>query len=223
MGCPIIELSLGVLVNHQYEFGTPGASLSGESFYDKRKRADVGASGERRTADLLRGIQQHRHLPNRFAVIHDVMLPSDRYTANIDHIVIAGKSVLIIDSKVWSSGLYATFKGKTYVLHSKKTRTQYNKMVARFEAGDHKTLPMTLNILNEWTKQHGLNQVNFMNPLMIVWPPEGKNNPSVRFYTPPGVTAAVTPEVARVRLAKSIPTQPPNQQLLDLFLSLMSG
>jgi hypothetical protein len=210
-------------MNHQREFGTPGASLSGDSFYDKRKRADVGASGERRTADLLRALQQRRHPANQFAVIHDVMLPSDRYTANIDHIVIAGKTVMIIDSKVWSSGLYVTFKGKTYVLHSKKTRTQYNKMIARFEAGDHKTLPMTLNILNEWTRQHGMNQVIFTNPLMIVWPPEGKSNPSVRFYTPPGVTTAMTPEVARVRLARSILDQAPNQQLLNLFLSLLPG
>jgi len=210
-------------VNNQYEFGTPGASLSGESFYDKRKRADIGASGERRTADLLRAIQQKRHPSKRFTVIHDLMLPSDKYTVNIDHIVIAGDNVLIIDSKVWSSGFYATFKGKTYVLHSKKTRTQYNKMIAKFEAADHKTLPMTLSVLHEWASHHGMKQITFMNPLMIVWPPEGKNNPSVRFYTPPGVTSAVTPEEARVRLTRSIPDQQANQQLLNLFLLLIPG
>jgi len=205
----------------RYEYGTPGKSLSSDAFNDKRATASVGETGERRTADLLRIIQQERHPDRRFVVIHDVMLPSDRYKANIDHIVIAGKNVLIIDSKVWSPGFYATVAGHTYVLHSKKTRNSYNKAFARFEAGDHKTLPLTLSVLNSWAANNGLYPVTFMDPIMLVWPPEGKQNPSLRFYSPQGSAKAVSPEKARIRLANTIPNHAPDPILLRSFLSLL--
>ncbi|MHB1731846.1 MAG: nuclease-related domain-containing protein [Ferrimicrobium acidiphilum] len=205
----------------RYEYGTPGGSLGGDVFSDRRGAANVGAIGERKTADLLRIIQQERHPDRRFAVVHDVMLPSDRYTANIDHIVIAGKKVLIIDSKVWSAGFYFTVRGHTYVFHSKKTKNTHNKTLSRFDAGDHRTLPMTLSVLQEWTLNNGFYPVTFMTPVMLVWPPEGKQNPSLRFYSPQGSVKAISPEKARVRLANMIPNQAPDPRLLDLFRSLL--
>jgi len=208
------------MTNFQYEYGTPGGSLSHGAIGKFKNTAAVGASGERRTADLLRAIQNQRHPQKRFVVIHDVMLPSAKYTANIDHIVVAGNRVLIIDSKVWSPGFYFTFRGQTYVYHSAKTKNDFNKKIGRFEAADHQTIPMIVNVLDQWLREVGIGYSIFMKPALIVWPPEGKQEPSLRFYSPKGSTSVMKGSKAHARLSSYIPNEPPHQILLHRLLEL---
>ena len=207
----------------QYEFGTPGGSLQNAASSKYQNTAATGASGEVRTANLLRKIQQGRKAAERFAVIHDVMLPSSKYTANIDHIVVAGRQVLIIDSKVWSSGVYATIRGKTYVYHSSTTKNDFNKRLARFEPADLKTLPMTVNLLDKWLQNASISYAVFMRPALLIWPPSGKTLPFLWLYRPQGTTDVLTAKNALDRLALAIPHQTPDRRLLDQLLTLRSG
>ena len=78
------------------EIGSSGSSGRGSA---SRQRA--GAAGERRTAELLR-----RSLKDvNSVVVHSVKIPfADR--ADMDHVVITSNLLLLIDSKLWRSGLY---------------------------------------------------------------------------------------------------------------------
>ncbi|OOP59265.1 hypothetical protein BMF89_21285 [Arthrobacter sp. SRS-W-1-2016] len=40
------------------------------------------------------------------AVLHDLRIPLPGFKANIDHAIVSGKSVLLIDSKMWKPGFY---------------------------------------------------------------------------------------------------------------------
>jgi hypothetical protein len=203
----------------QYEYGTPGGSVQANF----QGTAASGVYGELRTGDLLRAIQGSRRPHERFVVIHDVMLPSDKYTVNIDHIVLAGTQILILDSKTWSSGVYLTIRDKTYVYHGSKTRNEYNKRWSRFEPADHRTLPMIVSVLSQWLRDASISYAHFLPPTLVVWPPAGKKPPSLIFYKPKGNAELLSARNARSILTHKIPYQPPDERLLNQLLELQSG
>jgi hypothetical protein len=87
-------------------FGRPGASLEvGQSWAKNDAVIKHGAAAERRTAELL------DTLPDRFAVFHDLRVPTNKITANIDHAVLVGKHLILIDTKAWAGGTYWSFRG----------------------------------------------------------------------------------------------------------------
>lgn len=45
--------------------------------------------------------------------MHDLDIPLPGFSANIDHAVIAGRTLTLIDSKVWQPGIYRTRDGIT--------------------------------------------------------------------------------------------------------------
>lgn len=89
--------------------GTAGYGLSGDTSWAANDAvARVGLSGEIRTAEILNKLARERGGPT---VMHDLTFPGTR--ANIDHLVISGDRVLIIDSKVWKPGVYWTLGGQS--------------------------------------------------------------------------------------------------------------
>lgn len=82
------------------EFGTPGAGLSSARFGE---RAAIGRRGEERTARIIRELILPAVPGAR--VIHGASWPRSLHS-DIDHIVVAGSSVLLVDSKLWSPGTY---------------------------------------------------------------------------------------------------------------------
>jgi hypothetical protein len=75
------------------------------SFAASAGAAKAGADGETKTAAILDGFAL------KAAVLHDLRVPLPGFKANIDHIVVSGKRVLIIDTKVWKPGFYWTLFG----------------------------------------------------------------------------------------------------------------
>lgn len=98
------------------EVGTPGGWLGSEEggriFGDA---ARVGKQGEIRTAQMLR---RHFAGDSSVTVCHDLSVPGlDR--ANVDHAVIKGNTVVLVDSKLWKPGTYwrlgrFVFRGLTH-------------------------------------------------------------------------------------------------------------
>jgi hypothetical protein len=66
-------------------------------------RVARGASGERRTAVMLQALVDRYPSVH---VFHGVPWPTDATDADIDHILVAGPFVLVIDSKAWAPGTY---------------------------------------------------------------------------------------------------------------------
>lgn len=67
--------------------------------------AAQGAKYEEKTAIVL------DRFADRAAILHDVIIPGLK--ANIDHVVVSGNRVLLIDTKSWRPGFYWTFGGKS--------------------------------------------------------------------------------------------------------------
>ena len=88
--------------------GTAGAGLVDATWAANPTVARIGRDGEIRTARLL-----NDHRPFNTAVLHDLAVPAAGYTANIDHAVVSGNRVLLIDTKAWRSGRYWTLLGVT--------------------------------------------------------------------------------------------------------------
>ncbi|MGP9816864.1 nuclease-related domain-containing protein [Glutamicibacter sp. 363] len=86
-------------------FGVPGAGLENQDFARNIGTAKAGAKFEKRTAKVL------NELSKQCAVLHDVRIPLAGVKANMDHIVVAGKHVMLIDTKGWSKGFYWTLPG----------------------------------------------------------------------------------------------------------------
>lgn len=77
-------------------YGTPGGSLTGGSSFTGNEAADrVGAAGEQRIGARLNQLA----VKYPVAVMHDLDIPGSQ--ANVDHLVVHGDRVLIMDSKVW--------------------------------------------------------------------------------------------------------------------------
>lgn len=90
-------------------YGAPAASLE-DAAWTQRTAARIGAGGELRTAHVLDALAAR---PGGVTVLHDLDIPLPGFAANIDHAVISGRQVTIVDSKVWRAGIYRTRDGVT--------------------------------------------------------------------------------------------------------------
>lgn len=89
-------------------FGRAGGSLVGADFAANAETAKAGHAGEILTAATLDALAR----TGGFTVLHDLRIPGSK--ANIDHVVVAGSKVWVIDSKLWKPGFYFTLFGRTY-------------------------------------------------------------------------------------------------------------
>lgn len=88
-------------------YGRAATGLTNDaSFAANAGAAKAGAEGEVKTAAILDGFSL------KAAILHDLRVPIPGFKANIDHVVVSGKRVLIIDTKVWKPGFYWTLFGK---------------------------------------------------------------------------------------------------------------
>ena len=89
--------------------GSPGASVSDLGGKFGHEQVSAGTDGEVRTARALANCCK----PGGPTVLHDLIMPMNGVRLNIDHIIISGKEVRILDSKMWTPGVYWTFAGRT--------------------------------------------------------------------------------------------------------------
>jgi len=83
-------------------YGTPGRSLDGR-FQAKAGALAAGGAGELATADVLGQFEAAHH---ELAVLHSLRVPAQKMHADIDHVVVAGRRVWLLDSKCWAPGFY---------------------------------------------------------------------------------------------------------------------
>lgn len=65
----------------------------------------AGEYGELKTAEVL------KEFGDRCVVVHDVLVPG-LDGANLDHVVVSGRNLLILDSKAWRNGFYHRLLGQ---------------------------------------------------------------------------------------------------------------
>ncbi|MBG0738813.1 NERD domain-containing protein [Paeniglutamicibacter antarcticus] len=86
-------------------YGRAATGLQDTSWAVNENVAKIGAKGEQKTEALLNGFAM------KAAVLHDLRIPIPGFKANIDHAIVSGRSVLLIDSKMWKPGFYWSMLG----------------------------------------------------------------------------------------------------------------
>lgn len=83
-------------------FGKPGESV--ESSGLDAERVAVGAEGERKTARHLEKLLGFEGL----RIFHSMRFnPLEKTAGDIDHVLVYGRNIILVDSKVWTPGEYA--------------------------------------------------------------------------------------------------------------------
>jgi hypothetical protein len=137
-------------------FGTPGGGLEdAPSWAANADVAEQGRRGELATGAILDTIAADTPGPT---VLHDVMLHAK---ANIDHILISGTDVYLIDAKVYAPGLLWTLGGRTRRGTSEFPYPDKETM-ERARASVEKTL--RASAAEEWT----------VHALLTIWPSRGR-------------------------------------------------
>ena len=154
-------------------YGNVGGSLVTEAAWIQKNAARVGASGERLTASVLDRLAGR---PGGVTVMHDLDIPLPGFTANIDHVVIAGRQITLIDSKVWRPGIYKTRDGVT---------TRSGKPA---EFADKKTLKAGLDGYRRHLRIHRLEDIT-IHAVLVAWSAHPLLPAVVSSYHPVGAAA----------------------------------
>jgi hypothetical protein len=183
-----------------------------------RAAAKIGNVGERATMRLLDG---------RFAadpdlcILHDLHIPTadgrGAEPANVDHVIISGGRVLLIDSKSWKPGRYKTRRsGATY-----RDRQP-------FPAADTHTLDMAANRYATHLTRHGITDPPQWIGVTAVWP-TSNNRTSLRGirHTPNDTRNPLTvlyckgPHLPHLVAALTHRQGAPDDRIVNAFLPLL--
>lgn len=159
-------------------YGSAATGLQDSSWAANSNVARVGATGEKKSAKLLDGF----HL--KAAVMHDLRVPLPGFKANIDHVVVSGKNVFILDTKVWKPGFYWTFAGTT------RRGFEKAKHIDKDQSYLHRALTSYLQ---------GTGAI-VHTPVLVVWSSRASETPSVWLVRVPG--ARVTSGAGLVQMVK---------------------
>lgn len=182
-------------------YGTAGGSLTDATFTANEDTARVGQVGEQATAVLLDAQAKQRG----FTVLHDISLPGLR--ANIDHVVVAGDQVTVIDSKTWMPGFYWTLRGVT------------RRGLAPVTFADKRGLPLVHNRLSEHLKSRGL-APRMQRPLMLIHPSRRAGKVTLWAYRP---ASDPTAQVSAIHPAQlRFPAKPADPNIVAALTQLLN-
>lgn len=110
-------------------FGTPGAGLSQAVKLFGVSKVAAGVEGEEATSRLLSA--QFRNSTSPVALVNSIQFAGSK-TADVDHALISGKKVFLIDSKKYRDGQYMATSSNTVTVNSTdgKRRTKRVNMDA---------------------------------------------------------------------------------------------
>lgn len=134
--------------------GKAGTGLEDAKWAKNENVARIGQAGEFRSAHIL---NTKVAAPGGATVLHDLMIPDKRYTANIDHAVVVGRRVYLIDTKVWKPGFLWTLGSKTY------------RGTQRFEAAETRTMSLAIRSIEAYLLSKSV-KVDAVIPVVVVWP-----------------------------------------------------
>lgn len=186
--------------------GRVGASLDNASWAKNDAVARVGKSGEVKTAAVLDELARRDRGPT---VMHDLRIPIPGFTANVDHVVVSGRSVQLVDTKVWRPGFYWTVGGRTF------------RGLSRFAPADKKTMPMAVDAITRFLAARGVS-ATVGRPLLVVWPSSTRAVSSFWAMVSPGARVVDGARFAS-RARRLIGTKPAAPDVVAALASLVNG
>lgn len=131
-------------------YGTAGVGVATGQWVQNRGVAQAGARGEIKTAKELGRLVARSNV----TVLHDLKVPVPGITANIDHVVVSGDVVWLIDSKMWKPGFLWTFGGKT------------RRGLQLFPSADKQTMLLARQGITKFLSGTG---AHIRTPLVAIW------------------------------------------------------
>lgn len=186
--------------------GRAGGSLENATWAKNDAVTRVGKAGEVSTAAVLDGLAHRQNGPT---VMHDLNIPIPRIRANIDHVVVTGRVVHLIDAKVWKPGFYWTVRGTT--------RRGWSK----FAPADKKTMPMAVDAVTRFLAARGVKAV-VARPLLVVWPSSRNGTTSMWALVSPGARVVTGAQFTR-RAARLTGTKPADPAVVAALTGLVIG
>lgn len=162
-----------------YSYGTPGGALKKSSGWTTKDRAAQGRAGEKACAELIH--RAFRNDPDVY-VLHDLSVPGG-YSANVDHVIVKGFHILLVDAKRWKPGFYWT----------RKATTRRGREAAPH--ADKKTLPAAARLLRERIEDRAARSHPTLKPHLpglridtatVVFPSNDSGRLNLTFYRPAG-------------------------------------
>lgn len=152
--------------------GTAGAGLVGATWAANAEVARIGRRGEQRSAEHLNKLAAAIGGPT---ILHDLTIPIPGVEANIDHVIVSGRQVLLLDTKMWKPGFYWTVAGHT------------RRGLARFTHADSKTMQMAREAIERHLARSSQVKAVVPTPRVLVWPSSSSGqSPSLLLVRTPG-------------------------------------
>ncbi len=178
-----------------------GSAESGGSWAKSAGTTKTGARGERATGKVLDDLARRGNV----TVLHDLVIPVGRDRINVDHVVISGDKVLVIDSKMWKPGTYWTLFGAT------------RRGFERVPHADKRGIPMSLQYLRSRLGT----AAKYVTPLMVVWPSSRDRQVYVKWFRPVGAKSCPGEDLAG-RVTRLVGDQPANPYLVNSLVPLLT-
>lgn len=196
--------------------GTAGGGLvgAGSTWAANDAVANMGRRGELDTAAMLNKLASM----DGVTVLHDLRIPIPGFTANIDHAVVSGRKVWLIDAKRWAPAFYWTVGGKT--------RRGWSVFKVRGNGGrwkfpaESKTMPTAYDSVSRLLTSRGAS-FSMQQSLIVVWPSSAKGRLSVRWLRMPGSKAVDSASFARYA-RHTFRSKPADQRIVEVLASLTS-
>lgn len=188
-----------------YVIGKPAAGLKDARWASSAGAAKAGSEGELLTANVLNKIAMAVAGPT---VLHDVRIPLPGVSANIDHLIVSGNRLTIIDTKMWKPGFYWTMFGHSF------------RGAEKFPHANKQTMVMAADALEKMGSDAGINVV-VENPIMVIWPSRKYPKLKVGWLRPTGATAVTGSDFSR-KLKKLFGKAPAEPDIIRLLIPLVA-
>lgn len=184
--------------------GRAGTGLEGTPTWAANAEvARHGLTGERKTAEVL--LHAVSKAPGT-VVLHDLAIPIPGFSANIDHALVSGTRVLLIDSKAWAAGFYWTAGGVT------------RRGLAKFPPADKRTVELAAERIAGLLDRRARG-AEVVRPVIVVWPTRGQV--SMRWAKMPGGDLIGGHQLARC--ASRFLDEPADRTVVEALTSLVNG
>lgn len=186
--------------------GTAGGGLAAPQQWAANAEVQrVGRAAEENTGRVLVKLAERGA-----TVLHDLRIPIPGIHANIDHVVVAGRRVWLIDSKAWAPGWYWTVGGKT------------RRGLTLVPHADKKTIPMAMDATRRYLTERVGGRFSLGVPILAVWPTRTDQRSNYFFYRPAGKPVVVFGENLERVLSRGVPKRPADPQIVSVLANLVN-
>ena len=147
--------------------------------------------------------------PGGPTVLHDLAIPIPNISANIDHVVVSGRRVLVVDSKGWRPARYWSLGGMAF------------RGWRRFGHAKSTTPRMAVDGLTRYLRGRGV-RARLVTPVVAVWPSSDRGRLSVALLGMDGCRVVRGERLARA-VRRAVRLRPADPEIVEALRRLLNA